>query len=285
MFRRLLLACSLLLAPSLLTAQRGGTIVWSLTGTLPDTARKLLQGMISEIDLRFTMATDGTRTSFTIAPGAGLIASSLAMDLSTVQMQVVTSTADDTTRIGIVLPPQLATQMGGGIGVRMDIPNADSLFRNMVPDSIMAQAKAKAAENEPSFHITDTGRSDAVSGTACHVWSIASTGAVATDTVEFCLAPQTAAMKSVMDGILTSRFAAQNKQLEEMYRGKGVQGWPKDQVPIRISFGGMKMELVSVSSDTPAASAFLLPEGLTPFDTKLLEGMFGAAGGSGTPEG
>lgn len=279
---RFILTLALIGVPSLLQAQGGGVSVWSLRGTLPDTVQKASRGMLSTIDLRMTMATDGQRVSLLIAPGADMIAASLATDLSTVRMQVVTSSTDDTVHIGVVLPPQIAAMMGGGIGFRADVPMTADFIKGLATDSMIEAITMKADSlnadaAKPEFH--NTGRSDTVAGVPCEMWTVTG-GRNKTDTMEMCLAAKPPAMQALSDAMgtrfssFTSAFAKLGSEMENPFGDRNLMA-------VRFRMVGdadFTFELVSLSNDPPAATFFELPAGLQPFPMEMLQGITGAAG-------
>ncbi|HET9064903.1 MAG TPA: hypothetical protein VFN22_03670 [Gemmatimonadales bacterium] len=277
--RSALASLALIGAPTLLHAQGGGVAVWSMHATLPDTVQQAVRGMLSTIDLRMTMATDGQRVSMLIAPGPEMIASSLTTDLSTVRLQVVMSGTDDTVHIGVVLPPEIAAMMGGGLGFRLDMPLPASLLEGMLPDSMLAVLASDSMQaTTAEFH--DTGRSDTVAGIDCHIWTLAGLGMESADSLEMCVAPQPPALKA-MSSAMRSRFASLMSKLEQIGADKPSPFGTKDQMAVRVRMQGdanFTLELVSMSNDAPAVTYFELPPGLEPFPMELLQGMTGAAG-------
>lgn len=280
---RTILALTLIGAPSLLQAQGGGLSVWSLRGTLPDTVQKAARGMLSTIDIRMTMATDGQRVSMLIAPGPEMIASNLTTDLSTVRLQSVVSSSDDSIHVGVVLPPDIAAMMGGGIGFRMDMAIPATLAEGMGMDSMFAAlASDSVKEAMPEFQ--NTGRSETVAGLSCEVWTISGFGDDTADSLalEMCLAPQPPALKALSDAMQT-RMKPLLSMLEKFGGDKVNPFGKKGMMPIRVRMlgdGDFTLELLSVSNDPPAASFFELPAGLEPFPMDMLQGLTGTAGQS-----
>ncbi len=276
---RFALTVALIGLPSLLQAQGGGVSVWAMHGTLPDTIQKASRGMLSTIDLRMTMATDGKRVSMLIAPGPEMIAASLTTDLSMVRLQMVMSSSDDTVHIGVVLPPEIAAMMGGGIGFRMDLPLPASLIEGMLPDSMLAVLASDSLQAKTQ-EFRNTGRTDKVAGLGCQIWTMTGFGGDKADSLEMCLAPQPAALKAVSDA-MQMRFASLFSTLKKFGRDKANPFGTEDLMPVRFRMVGesdMTFELMSVSNDAPAASFFELPAGLEPFPMEMLQGITGAAG-------
>ncbi|MEO8479939.1 MAG: DUF4412 domain-containing protein [Gemmatimonadota bacterium] len=276
---RFALTVALIGVPSLLQAQGGGVSVWAMHGTLPDTVQKAARGMLSTIDLRMTMATDGKRVSMLIAPGPEMIAASLTTDLSMVRLQMVMSSSDDTVHIGVVLPPEIAAMMGGGIGFRMDLPLPASLIEGMLPDSMLAVLASDSLQAKTQ-EFRNTGRTDKVAGLGCQIWTMTGFGGDKADSLEMCLAPQPTALKAVSDAMQT-RFASLFSTLKKFGRDKANPFGTEDLMPVRFRMVGesdMTFELMSVSNDAPAASFFELPAGLEPFPMEMLQGITGAAG-------
>jgi len=278
--RSAILSLALIGAPAVLQAQGGGVAVWSMHATMPDTVQMAAPGMLSNIDLQMTTATDGQRVSMLITPGPEMIAASLTTDLSTVRLQVVMSSTDDTVHMGVVLPPEVAAMMGGGLGFRLDLPLPASLLEGMLPDSLLAALASDSAQAEaPEFH--DTGRSDTVAGITCRVWTMAVLGSTElADSLEMCVAPQPPAFKAMRD-VMRTRFNTLMSSLEKFGTDKTNPFGSKDMMAVRFRMQGeadFSVELVSVSDDAPAATFFELPAGLEPFPMEMLQGMFGTGG-------
>lgn len=281
---RSILALAVIGSPSLLQAQGGGVSVWSMHGTLPDTVQKAARGMLSTIDLRMTMATDGQRVSLLIAPGPEMIAASLTTDLSTVRMQVVASSTDDTVHIGVVLPPDIAAMMGGGIGFRLDLPLTADFIKGLAADSMIEAMTMKADSlnsdaTKPDFH--NTGRSDIVAGVPCEIWTVTG-GTDTSDTMEMCLAAKPPAMQA-MSNAMGTRFVPITSAFEKLGSERENPFGDRNLMAVRFRMLGdadFTFELVSLSKDAPAATFFELPPGLEPFPMEMLQGMTGAVGQS-----
>ena len=270
--RRLLLAGSLLVTAPL--AAQAGTATWSVRTTLPDTLQATAG--FSEVELLFTTATDGERLGFQMTVGPTMAASFVAMDLSTARFQVVTNAAGDSLAMGIVMPPDLAAQMGGGIGFRIDMAIPDSVpvpFAGMNMDSLMSAPEAET----PS--VINTGRTDTVAGLGCEIWTMSGpTDSIPVDSVAIttCLAEPTPALTAISE-LMLKRLPKLGLDIEQMREmGRKYYGG-RELVPIRmvLSIGTMEfvMQLESLSETSPGQSFFTLPEGLQPFPIEMFTGM------------
>lgn len=267
--RRLLLAGSLLLAPPL--AAQAGTVTWSLRGNVPDTVRAMA-GM-SEFELFGTFATDGSRLAGQFTVGPAMAASVMAFDLTTARLQMVIDAEGSAVSLGVVLPPELAAQMGGAIGFRLDLPIPDSLPLPVNIDSLMTANE----DREPE--VTNTGRGDVVAGIPCEIWTMtppADSMPADSMTMTLCLAEPVPAMRAINDAVERHlpRFGV---DLEEMKAAGRKYFGGRDLMPIRIEMafgtGRVVMQLESVSTDAPDGSLFTLPDGLEPFPLEMFQGM------------
>lgn len=269
--RRLLLAGSLLIAPPL--AAQAGTMTWSLRGDLPDTARAMAG--LSEFELVFTIATDGTRLATQMTVGPTMAAAIAGMDLTTARLQAVTNVAGDSLSIGVVMPPELAAQMGGAIGFRIDMAIPDSFpMPAMNVDSIL-----EAADEGEMPRVTDTGRTDTVAGIACELWTMEPPlDSMPNDstTITMCMAEPSPVMTAISD-FMRERVPNFGFDLDEMKEaGKRFFGG-RELVPVMVvmDLGNQEivMRLMSISEAAPDASLFTLPDGLEPFPIEMFQGM------------
>lgn len=252
--------------PGSLCAQ-GGTVTWSLRGTVPDTVQKVMPGAaMRTFDLNLTAATDGRAVSVTIAPGPDMIANSLTVDLSTTRLYLLTHKGSDSITIGVVLPGNIAAMMGSDLGFRLDLP---------LPDSLPVPATLDTLDTTNPPELTNTGRSDTVAGVGCEIWTV-QTKAPDT-TAEFCFAENPPVLSAFRDA-MGDRYA---KLIERLTARSGDRPNPfggRTMIPVRLRVtgdGDFTMELTAVSTETPPAAAFLLPEGLQPFPVEMLQGMKG----------
>jgi hypothetical protein len=227
-----------------------------------------------------TLATDGERLGMQIDFGDGMVP---GVDLSSMRLQAVIHAGGDSASVGIVLPPDVAAQMGGGIGLRLDLAIPDTIRHSAMPniDSIMA------AEQGDEPEVVNTGRTSTVAGVTCEEWELTSQNQ---DSIPFggkigmCLVEQLPALRA-----FTSLFEKYLPDLgvdfgEMKERGRKWFGG-RDLVAIRTIMGDnqdMVVQLESSSGTAPDASFFVLPEGLQPFPLEALKNMAGGAMQTGT---
>jgi hypothetical protein len=264
---------ALLLSPVGLAAQ-AGSATWMIRGAVPDSITQATGGALSTFDLVMTMGTDGRRVGMLMTPGPDMTAGSLAMDLSTMRIQVIMGTARDSMSIGVSLPPDVAAMMGGGLGFRMDFAVPDSLPIPFDPDTIPTGPR-------PTY--VNTGATDTVAGLGCEVWTMTSpadSSGTGGD-LEMCLAPQPAAFKAFKTA-LGGRFEQLTSQLAKLAREQGDNPFTgRDLMAVRFRMTGeanVIVELQSISDAAPDASFFLLPAELQPFPMEMLQGMMGQQG-------
>lgn len=271
--RRLLLAGLLLAAPPV--AAQAGTMVWSVRGNLPDTVETMAG--LSEFELVFTVGTDGARLGTQMTVGPTMAAAIAAIDLTTARFQAVVNAAGDSLSLGVVLPPDLAAQMGGSIGFRLDIAIPDSLplpVPTMNIDSLL-----EAADEGVMPQVTNTGRTDTVAGVPCEIWTMQpALDSLPADSmaITMCLAEPSPVMTAIND-LMRERVPSIGLDLDEMKEaGKRFFGG-RELVPVMmvLDIGGQDVvvRLMSVSAEAPDPSFFTLPEGLQPFPIEMFQGM------------
>ena len=264
------------LTTTTLSAQ-SGTTVWSLRMKVPDSIATMAGGL-SEIDMRWTLATDGNRLGMQMDFAESMTASFPGFDLSSVRLNAVVHSNGDSASIGIILPPELAAQMGGGIGLRMDvaIPDTVGAFQTPNMDSLMAVNQGE----EPT--VVNTGRTSTVGGVSCEEWEI--TPKTPSDSTPFgekmqmCLTenvPALRAFTTLFEKYMPD-FGVDFGELKEM--GKKWFGG-RDLVAVRSVIGEIVIQLESSSNTAPDASFFTLPDGLQPFPVEMLKAMIPATQG------
>ncbi len=254
-------AAVLLAHPGALVSQTG-TMIWTLRGDVPDTVQSVMPGAISRFDLTFTVATDGTNLSATLAPGPDMIANSLQIDLSTVRAHLLTRRGSDSLTVGVVLPPQLGAMMGTDIGFELTIP---------LPDSLPLPPTLDSLETNVPAEYTNTGRTDTVAGVPCEIWT--ATTADPTATVEFCVAEPQPIMTTTSQ-ILGERFGSILARWKSLNPEQAYPFGGRDMVPLRTRITGtneMTIELTGMSTETPPPTTFQLPAGLQPFPMEMLK--------------
>lgn len=256
---------------------QSGTTVWSMRMKMPDTVSAMAGGL-SEIDMRWTLATDGSRLGMQMDFGEAMAAALPGMDLSSVRVNAVVHAGGDSASIGMILPPELAAQMGGGIGLRMDVAIPDSLTGFPTPnvDSLM---EANQGE-EPN--VVNTGRMSTVGGISCEEWEVTpkspSDSMPFGDKIQMCVAesiPALRAFTSLFEKYMPDMgvdFSELKKMGQKWFGGR-------DLVAVRTVMGEIVVQLESSSNTAPDASFFTLPEGLQPFPVEMLKAMIPATPG------
>lgn len=255
-------------------AAQSGTTVWSMRMKMPDSLAAKAGGL-SEIDMRMTMATDGSRLGMQLDFSESMAAAVPGFDLSSIRVNAIVHAGGDSASVGIIFPPELAAQMGGGIGMRLDLPIPDKFDGLPVPnlDSLM-----EANEGEEP-NIANTGRTSIVAGVSCEEWEM--TPRVPADSTPFggkfqlCVAENVPGMKAFTSavekylpdiGIDFSEFRERGKKWfggREMTAVRMVMGDNQDIV----------FQLESSTNTAPDASFFTLPDGLQPFPMEMVKGM------------
>jgi hypothetical protein len=260
---------------------QSGTTVWSMRMKMPDSLAAKAGGL-SEIDMRMTLATDGRRLGFQVDLGDAMAAAMPGVDLSSVRFNAIVHADGDSASVGIILPPELAASMGGGIGLRIDAAIPDTIPGVNVPDmdSLM---NANQGE-EPK--VVNTGQNSTVAGISCEEWEVSamvpSDSAPFGDKIKLCLAESVPALRA-----FTSLFEkympdlgvdfGEMKQLGQKWFGG------RDLVAIRTVMGEngeIVVQLESSSNAAPDASFFTLPDGLQPFPLEMLKAMIPATPGT-----
>lgn len=271
--RRLpLTVLTLLLAVMPLQAQ-SGTTVWSMRMKMPDSLQAKAGGL-SEIDMRWTLGTDGDRLGFQMDFGEGMATAMPGIDLSSIRMQAVVHSGGDSASIGIILPPEIAAAMGGGIGMRLDVAIPDTLPGFPMPnlDSLMNAQQG----DQPT--VTNTGRTATVAGISCEEWEMTpkqSDSLPFSGKISMCLAESVPAMRaftSLFERYMPS-MGFDFSEMKEMGR-KWFGG--RELVAIRTVIGDNQdivMQLESSTNKAPDASFFTLPDGLSPFPMEMIKGM------------
>ena len=267
--RATLIAATLFAAP---LAAQSGTTVWSMRMKLPDSAQAKAGGL-SELDMRMTMATDGSRLGMQVDFAESMATAVPGVDLSTVRLNAVVHANGDSASIGIIFPPELAAQMGGGIGLRVDMAIPDKFDGVPVPniDSMMAANQGQ----EPT--VTNTGRRSTIAGVSCEEWEV--TPKVPADSTTFggkmhlCVAESLPGMKA-FNSLVEKYLPDVGIDFSEFKeRGKKWFGG-REMTPIRMVMGEaqeMVFQLESSTTTAPDASFFVLPEGLQPFPMEMIE--------------
>lgn len=266
-----------LLAPAGLTAQ-SATAIWKLEIKVPDSLQQKGPGIPGLIDLRATMATNGKESGFQLEPSPEMIASFAKMDLTGARLTVAMPNDGDSVHVGIVMPPDVAAMMGGGIGFRLDFQVPDSLpFLPGVEELESNKPDADSLAKMLHEMFRDTGRSETVAGTSCKVWKLVfpdSTNSGEQMSMNFCIAKGTPALLRLKNSMGGS-FKKMQEVWQEQFKGMNFPFANQDMVPIKVSMDSpinMTYELISATTAAPDNSFFTLPEGLQPFPMEMITG-------------
>lgn len=263
-----------LVAPAVAGAQ--GTLVFAMTGQLPDTVKQMSQGMSPEsIDLRMTFAYDGNRTAMQLQAGPEMVIPGATFDISSIRLNVIFSKVTDSMHIGVVLPPEITAQLGGGIGFRVDLKIPDSLPMpgGLSVDSIMAETTDTMTLPKG----VNTGRTARVAGMTCEEWefTIPEGQTEMGETIAMCLTANQGLMKQMMDDFMNMPMMRGFK-MEKLHARTREMFGGRDLIPIRMVMRegtkSFKFELVSLSNGAPDASFFTLPVDLQPFPLEMFGG-------------
>jgi hypothetical protein len=193
------------------------------------------------------------------------------VDLTGARLQGVLNAAGDTLALGLVMPPDLAAAMGGGIGFRLDLP-LDSLPFPVPSDSMLAAIEGQ----DDSTDLRDTGRRETVAGVACEVWEMWEV-AQPDERIEMCLAEPPAAFEHISNR-LKERFPPLDKSFDELKEAMGDRFGGRNLFPVRMRIMGTEPFTFELRNLTESAdpSFFVLPVDLTPFPLEMFKGMLPA---------
>lgn len=288
--RRLLLAGSILFgAPAAISAQVG-TQVWTMRVDLPDSMASRTAGL-TEIEFKMTFASNGTAHAMQMEAGPAMVAAFPMIDLSAVRFLAVLPVEGDSFHVGVVFPPELAAQLGGGIGWRVDGVIPDSLPLPATFDSLMQAGNEEAkADFKPEWK--DTGRRSTAGGLPCEEWTMTvdpkdfpaadTTGPQEPVVMQFCLAEKGGLMTAWTDW-MKRRLPQLMTGYDQLHAEGLAQFGGRDMVPLRMELTApvaMKFELVSQSDTAPDASFFKLPDGLEPFPMEMFGAMMPGQSGN-----
>jgi hypothetical protein len=258
-----------------------GTMTWVMRMDIPDSMESRTAGL-SEVEMRMTFASNGEMWAMQMQPGQSMVAAFPMADLSSVRLVALVPTKGDSFHVGIVMPPDIAAQMGGGIGFRVDGEIPKSFDFPFDLDSLMDAQQERSDAEKPT--ITNTGRRSTVGGVSCEEWTITtpgvadSTGPGEPVTMEMCLAEPSPMMKAWTEWV-KARVPDIMKEYDEMNAEMRAEFGGRDLVPVRFGMQApfpMVFELVSQSGEAPDATFFRLPDGLQPFPMEMFRGMMPA---------
>lgn len=267
------------------SSAQGATMVWALRGSVPDSIAPLAQGMLSDIDLKFTVATDGTRHAIQLEFGQNMTAAVVAADLSSARAIAVFPGTNDSVHVGIVLPPELSGQLGGSIGFRIDTELPDQFSKPAGYDSLVAEN----AEAEQSW--TNSGRTATIAGLTCEEWvgrftTTDSAGVKHSQDVEMCFTAVPAPVRGISK-FLTDRYARNDEVEEKLKEWRDKYFGGRELMPIRVVIrpesandSPLVFELVQYVDRAPDPSFFDLPADLEPFPIEMIRGMMPQQQGS-----
>lgn len=257
---RTILLAATLVSPSLALGQ--ATPVGSVTLAIrvtPGSAKSapvpLLAGGMS---LRLTASSDGRRSAVTLAAGADSVG--VGALLANGWIRVVTGATDDSTDVGISVPPGVramlpapaADSIAGGYRMRFKAPATDSVVK---PDKLM--------KDTPTARPLGTTR--IVAGAACENWLITTVK----DTVNVCFVEQNRSTAPLVQWIVTKLHldrSAAGLQLSTTFSGRKL-------LPVRFASmdSATVVELLSASSGSPAPDAFDIPATFKPLGPDVLK--------------
>jgi len=248
-----------------------GTAVMLVRVTFPDSIAPLEQAGLSELGMRLTYATDGQHVAMQMQFESAQAA--MGVPLDDVLLHLIWTPTTDSIQLGLTLPLDLMTQLGGGAGFAFAFELPDSLD---LPIAISDSMQAAAANMKFSYR--DLGSTATVAGVTCREYEM-----MVSDTLPatVCLAKPPAAMAAVnrmferLPAIGTMLRAISDRQ-REMFGNDEI-------FTVRMTGkmddgGSILMELASFSNTRPDASFFTLPPGLGPVPPEIIGAfMQGAA--------
>ena len=248
-------------SPPGLVAQ-AATTTWNMRFTIPDSLQTQTMG-ISEVDARFILATDGQNLAFQAEPGP----TSSVNGGGGLRLHVIVPASGDSVHLGVVVPPELAAQLGGGVGWRLSIAIPDSLPVPLLnPDSII---------NEEMPRTEQTGTTDVVAGITCDNWLVHSKpdsiGHVAPPAT-ICIAESVPAFNNITAVI--KRLVPDLVEGIDKWSGTNVRMFGgRDVSTLSLIFGDespLVVRLESLSETAPDPSFFAMPPGLEPLPPEML---------------
>ncbi len=263
---RLALVAALASAPSTLIAQQG-TITYAVRGSVPDSI-SARGGGIEEVDIQITAAFETGRSSFTVAAGPAMSWVG-GIDLSQARLIGLFNEGSDSITVAIILPPELASMMGGAPGVRVDFPISEmSASSKFDSDSLLHEEQNTRYEN--------TGRTDMVAGRSCEIWHV--TAPTAKAPLEMCLAEAPPLATRMYE--FGSKAGPLSSIMSEMQEASRKRFGGKDKLMVRMKYtegdDSFTIELVDLTDGKPDAGFFQVPEGLQVIGSDLIQGMIQA---------
>jgi hypothetical protein len=266
-------------SPQVATAQESeaGTAVMLMRVTMPDSVPQLQQAGLSELGMRLTYATDGQRVAMQMQFESAQAA--MGVPLDDVLLHAIWSPSTDSVQIGLTLPLEMMTQLGGGAGFA---------FAFVLPDSINLPValgdSMQATANNMKFAYRDLGTTATVAGVTCREYEMVSDSV----TANVCLAKPPVALAAI--NRMFERLPLIGAMLESVTARQRELIGTDDIFTIRMDGampggGAMHMELASFSTTMPDASYFTLPPGLGPVPPELIGAfMQGAAAATAATE-
>jgi hypothetical protein len=229
----------------------GGTATMHITGHLPDSLKQRLpMGMgLDALDMTVTYATDGSRIGAVMAVNLG----SAMPTMAGMSVHVVIGAGSDTVRLGIVLPPEAASMMGGGSGIEMDLP------LNAIPPIPMAGIDSAFTKLAVTTSARSLNTSSKVAGIRCEEWEVI----VGADTSHQCLVATPPIVSGLQRRLFSSPALSQLQAVLGTIAGNNAKLFGgREMTAIRSSSNGMHMELVDFKPGTPDPALLTLPAGL-----------------------
>ena len=254
-----------------------GTAVMLARITMPDSSGALTRIGLDELAMRWTYATDGRRAAMHLQfEGTQVV---MGMPLEDILIHLIFDPATDSLAIGVTLPPDLMTQLGGGIGFAFGFVLPDSLaLPSSFGDSILVNM------TDADFSYRELGTADTVAGVPCRNYEMSGNGAVS----NVCLGEPPAALAAInrmmeqMPGI-GAGFKAISKRQRELL---GTDDYFTLRMNSTFQGGGMTLELASATAGPPDPGFFTLATGLGPLPPEILGALMqgAAAATTGAPD-
>lgn len=265
----LALAC-LVGSPAIARAQdaEAGTAVMLVRIAMPDTMAALKRAGIAELAMRWTYATDGRRVAMQMQfEGAQAV---MGTPLDDILLHVIFDPATDSVKLGLTLPPDLMTQLGGGIGFAFGFVLPDTID---LPAGIGDSVLVTMASTDISYR--DLGTVDTVAGVPCRNYAMSANGS----TANVCLGQPPAALAAInrmMEQLpnVGSAFQAISARQRELL---GHDDFFTIRMTSAFDGGGIDLELASATAGPPDPGFFTLASGLGPVPPELLGALMQGA--------
>lgn len=238
-----------------------GTAVMLARIAMPDTMPTLSQIGLSDLAMRWTYATDGRRVAMQVQfEGSQQV---MGTPLDDMLIHLIFDPATDSLAVGVTLPPDLMTQLGGGIGFAFGFVLPDSLA---LPSSFGDSILVNMTGADLSYR--DLGTADTVAGVPCRNYEMSGNGT----TAEVCLGQPPAAlaaMNRMMEqlpviGTAFRKLAARQREL------LGHDDLFTIRMHSNFEGGGFDLQLASATAGPPDPGFFTLASGLGPLPPEII---------------